>query len=1041
MSEDSGGLGRACAIKVYCRIRPIIDQETAVITGDSRTKTLILAPPGSAAKCYRFDSVFDSHATQADVFDKVTEDVIQRVLLGFNGALLAYGATFSGKTYTITGPHYSSPDCGIIPRTINYLFQFFERSNTTSFMIESYSMTISFLEIYMEKLRDLLLVSDMTDGEPLRGLHVYSLPVYTRSGSTLPPVERVRVEISGLTKVPITSPQQAQQILERANSNKIMASNRINQQSSRSHTILIITINYTFRTIDAPDILHQRSSQLHIADLAGSESILKTRAEGERLTESKYINTSLLALGKIINQLSVEANHKHTEYTTLLSRNSYSVLSPCKHISYRDSLLTRILQNCLSGDSITAILVHFNPDMYSLHESLSTLKFATRAAHVKTLPVQSESVFKESIAVDTDLSSVASVTSCASTEKDLDIYQLRTTSASIHKNNLYVSCIGELRSLVKTLYNDGQAAISPKQLAILACALDSSLSDEMLCYEISQCTEEQQRSVSASSSDVSLQEVRGKISFVTADPQAEEIQRLLSLNLKEYVPTEAFNRTVKDTNLSLSRLYEEIKSGDASTFCAILTHMNNTLKASYKWLCIISVLRIHVNGETLLMHAILHDFLSAVEPLLKVSPPLATEKDRDGFFPLHRLLRIAPKTLDANLFTKTLTILLEYSPENVIVEQAPDGKDLPQEFVDLCSIIDDDFAAAILHALITEEIDIMCSSATSSTASSKSYNRQPLISVLIELDMPLCVECVFQTMKTKLEHVVASQLSEHVFRSCIDSLHNCGFDPFLSSCFTYDRSEMLQYILNNLGTSYKIAIIIMSAKYIALSMTEGRYACTAIALQILYDQNSDTKPSGSEPSESAYVTALRIFFSQEVHIKGTSMIAFARGFLDKNSQCPILVHAHAQRGCIALLELMVEDFPGKRRFTNIQQVYDVLLELQQCSFPSVEEYEKILCGWDKLSPTLVRQEKLGSYDFCELCIRTLNPLAFEVMAARLLGIDSIHGALQRFQCLFPETMEKCRQLVGSSEDWGALFARLKIKNEHAADDRTKQKRS
>lgn len=1026
MSEDSGGTGHACAIKVYCRIRPIIDQEAAVMNCDTRTKTLTLTPPGSAAKSYRFDHIFDSRATQSDIFDKVTEDVIQRVLLGFNGALLAYGATYSGKTYTISGPHYSSPDCGIIPRTINYLFQFFERSNTSSFMIESYSMTISFLEIYMEKLRDLLMVSDMTDGEQLQDLQVYSLPVYTREGVTLPPVEKVRVEISGLTKIPITSPQQAQQILERANSNKIMASNRINQQSSRSHTILIITINYMFKTIDAPDILYQRDSQLYIADLAGSESILKTRAEGQRLAESKYINTSLLALGKIINQLSTEANHKHAEYTTLLSRNSYSLLSPCKHISYRDSLLTRILQNCLSGDSITAILVHFNPDVYSLHESLSTLKFATRAAHVKTLPIQSESLLKECVATDT--------------EKDLDIYQLKTNSVSCHRDTLYISCIRDLRSLIKTLYNEGQAAISPKQLAILACALDNSLSDEMLCYEVSQCTAKQEVSVSTSSSEPSMLDMRGKISFVAADPQAEEIQRLLSLNLKEYVPTETFNRTVKETNMSLSRLYEEIKSRDSSTFCTVLTHMNGVLKASYKWVCIVSVLRIRVNGETLLMHAILHDFLSVIEPLLKVSPPLATEKDRDGFFPLHRLLRIAPKTLNTNLFTKALTILLEYSPENIILEPAPDGKDIVKEFVELCSIIDDEFAASILHALLIEEIDLMCSSITGSTISKRSHDRQHLLTILVEIDMPLCVDYIFQTMKTKLDPVVSTQLSEHILRLCVDSLYNCGFDPLLSACFVYDRTEILYYILNNLGTPYKIASIIMSAKYISLSMTEGRYACATVALQMLYDQNSDTAFNGPEPNVSTYITALRMFFSQEVHVGDNSMIAFARDFLDKSSAYPVSMHAHDQRGCIALLELLIEDFPGKRRFNNMQQIYEVLLELQQCSIPSVKEYEQILCSWDKLSPTLVRQEKLGNYDFCELCIRTLNPLAFEVVAAKLLGIDSVHGALQRFQCLFPETMEKCRQLVGSNEDWGPFFTKLKIRNERATDDRIKPKR-
>ncbi|EFO63996.1 Kinesin-6 like protein [Giardia lamblia P15] len=1035
MGEDSGGTGRACAIKVYCRIRPIIDQETAVITGDSRSRTLILTSPGNATKCYRFDHVFDSHATQTDVFEKVAKDVIQRVLLGFNGALLAYGATFSGKTYTISGPHYSSPECGLIPRTINYLFQFFEGSNTPTFTIESYSISISFVEIYMEKLRDLLVTPSVAEGESSQDLHVYSLPVYSRSNSALPPIERTRVEISGLTKLPITSPQQAQQVLERANSNKVVASNRINQQSSRSHTILIITINYTFKTLEAPNLLHQRSSKLHIADLAGSESILRTRAEGERLTESKYINTSLLALGKIINQLSTDCHRKPAEYTTLLSKNSYALLSPCKHVSYRDSLLTRILQNCLSGDSITAILVHFNPDLYSLHESLSTLKFATRAAHVQTSPMQSESIFSENAVPG---ATTSSADSCASIEQDLDIYQLRTTS--VYKDSSTALCISKLRSLIRTLYTNGQAAISPRELAILACVLDNTLSDEALCYEIVQCTTDQEDSISTLSSSSSIfepnaQDIRKKLSFIVVDPQAEEIQRLLSLNIKEYIPTETFSRTVKEINTSLSQLYEKIESRDPSAFYTILANMNDVLKASYKWICIVSVLRIRINGETLLVHAILHDFLSVVEPLLRVSPPLATEKDQDGFFPLHRLMRIAPKTLDTQLFIRTLTTLLEYSPESIILEQTPDGKSLVREFIEICSVIDDEFGSAILRAFIAEEVDLMCSSSLGLNVSEKSPGRQHLISTLIELDMPMCIECVFQTMKAKLEPLMAPHLSDHVLKSCIDLLNSCSFDVLLRSCFLYDRDEILQHVLNNLGTPYRVALIIMSVGYIALSLTEGRYACAAIALQMLYDQNTGTKPNEPKSDESSYAVALRVFFSQEVHCDKKSMFAFAKGFLDKCATYPIPIHAYTQRGCTALLELLVEDFPGKRKFMCIQQVYEVLLELQQCSVPSVKEYEQILCGWDKLSPTLVRQEKLGNYDFCELCIRTLNPLAFEVMAAKLLNIDSVLGALQRFQCLFPATMEKCRQLVGSSEDWGVFFTKLKMKNDRTTDDR------
>ena len=284
-----------------------------------------------------FDHVFDSNSTQKEVYDLAAKPIIDSVLEGFNGTIFAYGQTSSGKTHTMQGPSIENIELqGVIPRMVRTVFN---RIDAASDTIE-FSVKVSMIEIYMEKIRDLM--------DPSKD----NLKVHEEKGKG--------VYMADLTEQYITTEREVYQIMKQGNSNRSTASTLMNAESSRSHSIFILTV-----TQNNLEDLSQKTGRLYLVDLAGSEKISKTGAAGQVLEEAKMINKSLTTLGMVIYALT---DKKST------------------HIPYRDSKLTRILSESLGGNSKTCLVITCSPSPFNEQETISTMRFGSRARSIKNKP-------------------------------------------------------------------------------------------------------------------------------------------------------------------------------------------------------------------------------------------------------------------------------------------------------------------------------------------------------------------------------------------------------------------------------------------------------------------------------------------------------------------------------------------------------------------------------------------------------------------------------------------------------------------------------
>lgn len=256
------------------------------------------------------------------------------ILNGYNGTVFAYGQTGAGKSYTMMGADIDDDEQrGIIPRIVEQMFASILRSPGN---IE-YTVRVSYMEIYMEKIRDLLVPQND------------NLPVHEEKSRG--------VYVKGLLEIYVSCVQEVYEVMRRGGAARATAATNMNQESSRSHSIFVITI--TQKNVETGSA---KSGQLFLVDLAGSEKVGKTGASGQTLEEAKKINKSLSALGMVINSLT---DGKST------------------HIPYRDSKLTRILQESLGGNSRTTLIINCSPSSYNDQETLSTLRFGMRAKAIK----------------------------------------------------------------------------------------------------------------------------------------------------------------------------------------------------------------------------------------------------------------------------------------------------------------------------------------------------------------------------------------------------------------------------------------------------------------------------------------------------------------------------------------------------------------------------------------------------------------------------------------------------------------------------------
>ncbi|XP_011504873.1 PREDICTED: kinesin-like protein KIF3B [Ceratosolen solmsi marchali] len=331
-------------VQVVVRCRPMDEKEIS----RNFTKVVEIIPAKGAVeirnpredvnketvKVFSFDSVYDWNSSQQDIYEETVRPLVSSVLDGFNGTIFAYGQTGTGKTYTMEGSKNHIDKRGIISRSFEQIYTQIGRSKNIQYLVRA-----SYLEIYQEEIRDLL-----HQDQNLR----FELKEKPDTG----------IFVKDLSSSVCKNAEEIQHLMNIGNQNRTIGATNMNEHSSRSHAIFIITI-------EMGDNCGIRVGRLNLVDLAGSERQSKTGSSGERLKEASKINLSLSALGNVISAL---------------------VDGKTSHVPYRDSKLTRLLQDSLGGNSKTIMIANIGPASYNYDETLTTLRYASRAKSIKNKP-------------------------------------------------------------------------------------------------------------------------------------------------------------------------------------------------------------------------------------------------------------------------------------------------------------------------------------------------------------------------------------------------------------------------------------------------------------------------------------------------------------------------------------------------------------------------------------------------------------------------------------------------------------------------------
>jgi len=338
-------------VKVVVRVRPlsrkeIQDGHDEATKADEDSGRITCQNPKADAdeppKTFTFDAVFAPTITQRKLYDVCSAPVVASVLEGFNGTIFAYGQTGAGKTFTMEGVQDPPELRGIIP---NAFQQIFDRVALAAEGVQ-FLVRASYLEIYNEEVRDLLAK------DPKNRL---DLKENVDSG----------VYVKDLTSFIVKSSHEIDQVMQAGKKNRSVGATAMNAGSSRSHAIFTIIVECCDSTGTVRTGEHITVGKLNLVDLAGSERQSKTQATGDRLKEATKINLSLSALGNVISAL---------------------VDGKSQHIPYRDSKLTRLLQDSLGGNTKTVMCANCGPAGYNYDETVSTLRYANRAKNIKNKP-------------------------------------------------------------------------------------------------------------------------------------------------------------------------------------------------------------------------------------------------------------------------------------------------------------------------------------------------------------------------------------------------------------------------------------------------------------------------------------------------------------------------------------------------------------------------------------------------------------------------------------------------------------------------------
>ncbi|KAK3486342.1 putative kinesin-related protein bimC [Neurospora crassa] len=348
--EDEGTTNINVVVRCRGRNDREVKENSAVVVKTEGLKgrivELSMGPNAVSNKTYTFDRVFSQAADQAMVFDEVVKPILEEMLAGYNCTIFAYGQTGTGKTYTMSGDMNQTfgmlPDtAGIIPRVLHALFNKLEVDD------KEHCVRCSFIELYNEELRDLLSAEDNTK------LKIFDDNSKKGHATTI---------VQGMEERHILSAADGLRWLQEGSVRRQVAATKCNDLSSRSHTVFTITVHVKQQTENGEDYL--MGGKLNLVDLAGSENIQRSGAENKRAAEAGLINKSLLTLGRVINAL----------------------VDRSPHIPYRESKLTRLLQDSLGGRTKTCIIATISPARSNMEETISTLDYAFRAKNIRNKP-------------------------------------------------------------------------------------------------------------------------------------------------------------------------------------------------------------------------------------------------------------------------------------------------------------------------------------------------------------------------------------------------------------------------------------------------------------------------------------------------------------------------------------------------------------------------------------------------------------------------------------------------------------------------------
>ncbi|KAK4939883.1 Kinesin-related motor protein [Elasticomyces elasticus] len=359
--EEDHGEETNIHVVVRCRGRNEreVRENSGVVVSTTGVKgknvELSMGPNAISNKTYQFDKVFSPAADQAIIFEDVVAPILSEMLTGFNCTIFAYGQTGTGKTYTMSGDMTDnlgllSDAAGIIPRVLSTLFQKLETDEVEC------SVKCSFIELYNEELRDLLAADDSV-----------KLKIYDDANKK----SHTATMVQGMEESYITSSSAGIKLLQQGSYRRQVAATKCNDLSSRSHTVFTIT-TYIKKVNEAGED-YICTGKLNLVDLAGSENIQRSGAENKRAVEAGVINKSLLTLGRVINAL----------------------VDKSSHIPYRESKLTRLLQDSLGGRTKTCIIATVSPARSNLEETISTLDYAFRAKNIRNKPQVNSMISKQ----------------------------------------------------------------------------------------------------------------------------------------------------------------------------------------------------------------------------------------------------------------------------------------------------------------------------------------------------------------------------------------------------------------------------------------------------------------------------------------------------------------------------------------------------------------------------------------------------------------------------------------------------------------------